>query len=52
MILLIAVTSILPLYDGCIRVKELLPKRIRKIIKKTIIYEDGTTEEREWKYEY
>ena len=50
MILLIAVTSILPLYDGYIRVKELLPKRIRRIVKKTIIYEDGTTEEIEREY--
>ena len=52
LILLVAVTSILILYDGYTRVRELLPKRIKRIIKKTIIYEDGTTEEREKKYEY
>ena len=45
--------SMIPiLSDGYSQVKKLLPKRIRRIIKKTIIYEDGTTEEREWKYEY
>jgi UDP-N-acetylmuramyl pentapeptide phosphotransferase/UDP-N-acetylglucosamine-1-phosphate transferase len=52
MILLVAVTSILPLYDSYVRIKELLPKRIKKIVKVTTIYEDGTTVEREKKYEY
>ena len=33
------------------KLKENMPKRIKKIIKKTIIYEDGSTEEHEEKYE-
>ena len=32
--------------------KDSLPKRVRKIIKVTTIYEDGTKEERKRKYEY
>jgi len=51
-ILLVAVTSIAMLYDGYSELKKVMPKKVRRIIKKTIIYEDGTTEEREWKYEY
>jgi len=47
-----AISMIPILSDGYSQVKKLLPKRIKRIVKKTIIYEDGTTEEREWKYEY
>ena len=52
LILLVAITSIAILSDGYSELKKVMPKKVRKIIKKTIIYEDGTTEEREWKYEY
>jgi quinol-cytochrome oxidoreductase complex cytochrome b subunit len=38
--------------DSYKQVNKLLPKRIKKIVKVTTIYEDGTTEERERKYEY
>jgi len=47
-----AISMIPILSDGYSELKKVMPKKVRKIIKKTIIYEDGTTEEREWKYEY
>ena len=34
------------------KVNKVRPKKVRKIIKKIIIYEDGTTVEREKRYEY
>jgi|GEM_PF-1167809 len=37
---------------GSYKVDKVRPKQVRKIIKKIIIYEDGTTEETEEKYEY
>ena len=52
LILLVAIAGIAILSDGYSELKKVMPKKVRKIIKKTIIYEDGTTEEREWKYEY
>ena len=47
-----AISMIPILSDGYSQVKKLLPKRIKRIVKKTIIYEDGTTVEKEKKYEY
>jgi len=47
-----AISMILILGNEYSQVKKLLPKRIKRIVKKTIIYEDGTTEETEEKYEY
>jgi uncharacterized membrane protein len=52
MILLVAAVSIPILYDGYSQVNKLLPKRIKKIIKVTTVYEDGTTIEKERRYEY
>ena len=50
LILLVAIASIAILSDGYSELKKVMPKKVRKIIKKTIIYEDGTTEEIERKY--
>jgi hypothetical protein len=47
-----AIPMIPMLYDGYSRVKKLLPKRFKKVVKVTTIYEDGTTIEKEKKYEY
>ena len=52
LILLTAIVGIIILFDSYSQIKDLLPKRIRKIVKKIIIYENGAAEEREWKYEY
>ena len=52
LILLVAIAGIAILSDGYSELKKVMPKKVRKIIKKTIIYEDGTTEEREKRYEY
>jgi len=52
LIFVLAVLGIPILYDGYNQVNKLLPKRIKKIVKVTTIYEDGTTIEREKKYEY
>ena len=37
---------------GSYKVNKVRPKKVRKIIKKIIIYEDGTTVEREKRYKY
>jgi len=52
LILLTAIVGIIILFDSYSQVKDLLPKRIKRIVKKVIIYEDGTTEETEKRCEY
>jgi len=52
LILLVAIAGIAILSDGYSELKKVMPKKVRRIIKKTIIYEDGTTIEREKRYEY
>jgi len=51
LIIVLSILAIAVLYDSFKSLKTSLPKKIKKIIKKTIIYEDGSTEEREEKYE-
>ena len=50
-IILLSIVIFSALTDAYSKLKEKIPKRIKKIVKKTIIYEDGSTEEKE-KYEY
>jgi membrane-associated HD superfamily phosphohydrolase len=52
LILVLSIFGIAILFDGYSELKKVLPKKVRKIIKETITYSDGTTIEREKKYEY
>jgi hypothetical protein len=47
-----AAPSIIILSDGYHQVNKLMPKRIKKVVKVTTIYEDGTTIKKERKYKY
>ena len=51
LMLLVAITSIAILSDGYSELKKVMPKKVRKIIKETVTYSDGTTVERERMYE-
>jgi quinol-cytochrome oxidoreductase complex cytochrome b subunit len=51
LILLIAIASIAVLSDGHSELKKVMPKKVRKIVKITTVYSDGTTVEKEEKYE-
>jgi len=52
LILLIAIVSITVLSDGYSELKKAMPAKVRKVVKVTTVYGDGTTVEKETKYEY
>ena len=52
LILLVAIVGIIILSDGYSELKKVMPTKVKKIIKETITYSDGTTVEKERKYEY
>ena len=52
LILLVAIVSIAILSDGYSELKKVMPTKVKKIIKETVTYSDGTTIEREKRYEY
>ena len=49
-IIVLSICAIAVLYDSFKSLKISLPKKVKKIIKKTIIYEDGTVDEKEIRY--
>jgi len=52
LILLVAIAGIAILSDGYSELKKVMPKKVRKVLKITTTYSDGTTIEREKRYEY
>jgi len=52
LILLVAIVGIVILSDGYSELKKVMPTKVKKIIKETITYSDGTTVEKERRYEY
>jgi len=52
LILLVAIVGIAILSDGYSELKKVMPAKVRKVLKITTTYSDGTTIEREKRYEY
>ena len=52
LILLVAIVGIAILSDGYSELKKVMPTKVRRIVKITTTYSDGTTIEKETKYEY
>jgi predicted membrane protein len=52
LILLVAIVGIAILSDGYSELKKVMPTKVKRIIKETVTYSDGTTVEKERRYEY
>ena len=52
LILLLAIVGIAMLSDGYSELKKIMPTKVRKVVKVITTYSDGTTVEKETKYEY